>query len=78
MPKGSRGLLKTDILPAWALALLAVLQAWFAEMPRPSRMLPQKRPTTSLPLLAASNAAARQHGLHLPGAKATTIDRWVP
>jgi hypothetical protein len=41
-------------------------------------MLPQKRPTTSLPLLAASNAAARQHGLHLPGAKATTIDRWVP
>ena len=46
-------------------------------MPRPSRMLPQKRPTTSLPLLAASNAAARQHGLHLPGAKATTIDRWA-
>jgi hypothetical protein len=40
-------------------------------------MLPQKRPTTSLPLLAASNAAARQHGLHLPGAKATTIDRWA-
>lgn len=63
----------------------ADIKAWFAEMPRPSRMLPQKRPLTSLPLLAASNAAAAaaaagwrgpQRGARLPGAKAATIDRY--
>lgn len=26
------------------------MRAWFAEMPRPQRMLPQKRPAGALPL----------------------------
>lgn len=30
----------------------ADVRAWFAQMPRPQRMLPQKRPTAALPLLA--------------------------
>jgi hypothetical protein len=39
-------------------------------------MLPQKRPTTMLPLLAAANAAAgRQAGVPQQLAKARTIDR---
>lgn len=53
-----------------------LLQAWYADMPRPSRMLPQKRPTASLPLLAASNAAAARQGLHgMPSSKPSTIDK---
>lgn len=61
--------------------LPTTMQTWFAEMPRQSRMLPQKRPLSSLPLLAASNAVATrsgglgQRGL---GGKAATIDRCAP
>lgn len=40
----------------------ADVAAWFAQLPRPQRTLPQKRPAAALPLLAAANAAAAAGG----------------
>jgi hypothetical protein len=57
-------------LPAEA---MTATQAWFASMPRPERLLPQKRPATALQVAGVAGASGGVAGMR---GLAKTIDRY--